>query len=160
VNFSEAHPARRRGYRCCASCKAIVVREWTRVHELAIAASIVEIASRHAAGRRVTKVMVKVGHLRQVVPSALAFSFEVVTAGTPLQGAALEIEAVPAVGVCRQCGAQSRLHAFPLQCRACGGYDLQIVAGEELIVESLELEEAGRGAHGDEDAGRGGRAER
>ena len=48
------------------------------MHELAIAESIVQIASRHAKGRRVTKVQLKVGHLRQVVPSALAFSFELV----------------------------------------------------------------------------------
>ncbi|MDQ3659257.1 MAG: hydrogenase maturation nickel metallochaperone HypA, partial [Actinomycetota bacterium] len=42
------------------------------MHELAIADSIVQIAGRHANGRRVTKVQLKVGHLRQVVPSALA----------------------------------------------------------------------------------------
>ena len=119
------------------------------MHELSIAASIVEIAGRHAAGRRVAKVTVKVGHLRQVVPSALAFSFEVVAAGTPVEGARLEIEAVPAVGACRRCGAQSHLPAFPLQCQACGAFDLRIVAGEELVVESLELEEeAGSGARG------------
>ena len=117
------------------------------MHELSIAASVVEIVSRHAAGRRVTRITLKVGHLRQVVPSALTFSFDVVAAGTPVEGAELEIEAVPAVGACRRCGMESHLPAFPLQCQACGGFDLQIVAGEELIVESLELEEeAGSGA--------------
>lgn len=35
------------------------------MHELAIAEPIVEIARRHANGRRVTKVYLKVGHLRQ-----------------------------------------------------------------------------------------------
>ncbi|MDP8949085.1 MAG: hydrogenase maturation nickel metallochaperone HypA [Actinomycetota bacterium] len=40
------------------------------MHELAIAESIVGISGRHANGRRVTKVYLKVGHLRQVVPSA------------------------------------------------------------------------------------------
>jgi hydrogenase nickel incorporation protein HypA/HybF len=118
------------------------------MHELAIAASIVEIAGRHAAGRRVTKITLQVGHLRQVVPSALAFSFEVVAQGTPVEGAALEIEAGPATGVCRRCGVESHLAAFPLQCQACGAFDLQIVAGEELVVEALELEEAGSGARG------------
>jgi len=119
------------------------------MHELSIAASIVEIAGRHAAGRRVAKVTVKVGHLRQVVPSALAFSFEVLAQGTPVEGAELEIEAVPAIGVCRRCGVESHLPAFPLQCQACGAFDLRIVAGEELVVESLELEEeAGSGARG------------
>ena len=48
------------------------------MHKLSIAESIVQIAGRHANRRRVTKVQLKVGHLRQVVPSALAFSLELV----------------------------------------------------------------------------------
>jgi hydrogenase nickel incorporation protein HypA/HybF len=111
------------------------------LHELAIAESIVGIAGRHANGRRVTKVQLKVGHLRQVVPSALSFSFELVTQGTPVEGAELEMEEVPATGSCRGCGAESRLKEFPLQCGVCGGFDLQVLEGEELFVESLELEE-------------------
>ena len=111
------------------------------MHELSIAESIVEISARHANGRRVTKVYLKVGHLRQVVPSALAFSFELVAQGTPLEGAELEMEEVPATGLCLGCGAQSRLESFPLQCRACGDFDLEILQGEELFVESLEMED-------------------
>ena len=112
------------------------------MHELAIAESVVQIASRHADGRQVTKVYLKVGHLRQVVPSALAFSFDLVAQGTPVEGAELEMEEVPVTGKCRACGAESRLESFPLQCKTCGGFDLQILEGEGLYVESLELEEA------------------
>jgi hydrogenase nickel incorporation protein HypA/HybF len=111
------------------------------LHELSIAESVVQIASRHANGRRVTRVWLKVGHLRQVVPSALAFGFELVAEGTPVEGAKLETENVPATGVCRDCGTESRLQTFPLQCGACGGFDLELLTGEELFVESLELEE-------------------
>ena len=111
------------------------------MHELAIADSVVQIASRHAAGRQVTKVYLKVGHLRQVVPSALAFSFELVAQGTPVEDAELEMEEVPVTGKCRECGTECRLERFPLQCTACGAFDLEILQGEELCVESLELEE-------------------
>ena len=110
------------------------------MHELAIAGSVVRIAERHADGRRVTKVCLKVGHLRQVVPSALAFSFELVAQQTAVEGAELVLEEVPATGKCCACGSKSRLESFPLQCKACGGFDLEIVAGEELYVESLEIE--------------------
>jgi hydrogenase nickel incorporation protein HypA/HybF len=112
------------------------------LHELAIAESIVGISARHADGRQVTKVYLKVGHLRQVVPSALAFSFELVAQGTPVEGAELDVQQVPAAGLCRDCGEETRLEGFPLQCQACGGFDLEIVQGEELFVESLEMEEA------------------
>jgi hydrogenase nickel incorporation protein HypA/HybF len=112
------------------------------LHELSIAESVVRIASRQADGRRVMKVQMKVGYLRQVVPSALSFGFGLLAEGTPVEGAKLEMEQVPAEGRCRGCGVESLLVDFPLQCRGCGGFDLEILKGEELMVESLELEEA------------------
>lgn len=116
--------------------------ESERLHELSIAESVVEIARRQADGRRVTKVHMKVGHLRQVVPSALDFSFGLVAEGTPVEGAELEMEEVPASGACRGCGARSTLERFPLQCHSCGSSELEITHGEELLVEYLEMEEA------------------
>jgi hydrogenase nickel incorporation protein HypA/HybF len=111
------------------------------MHELSIAEAIVAIAERHAQGRTVTKVEVRVGHLRQVVPSALEFAFELVREGTVLEDAELELEDVPARGRCRNCGVETTMGGFPLACSACGGLDLEILAGEELLVDSLELEE-------------------
>jgi hydrogenase nickel incorporation protein HypA/HybF len=112
------------------------------VHELAIAQSVVAIADRHAGGRRVASVQLKVGHLRQVVPSALTFAFELIAEGTALEGAELQIEVKPAAGSCRTCGADTILPDFPLCCARCGGCDVEVTSGEELLVESLELEEA------------------
>jgi hydrogenase nickel incorporation protein HypA/HybF len=110
------------------------------VHELSIAQAIVDVAVRHAGDAgRVERVHVRVGHLRQVVPSALAFAFELCTHGTPLDGAALEIEAVPIGVACPDCGLESELDGFPLACPACGGLAVNVVRGEELQVESLEL---------------------
>jgi hydrogenase nickel incorporation protein HypA/HybF len=111
------------------------------VHELAIAHSVVSIAERHAAGRHVTRVEVKVGHLRQVVPSALTFAFDLLVEDTALEGADLRIEEVPASGLCRDCGAQTKLPYFPLACETCGSLDVEVTAGEELVVDSLELED-------------------
>ena len=111
------------------------------MHELAIADSVVQIAGRYADGRRVTKVHVKVGHLRQVVPSALAFGFELVAQGTSVEGAELDIEEVPVTGKCRKCGAENRPAGFPLRCGTCESFNLEVLQGEELYVESLELEE-------------------
>ena len=111
------------------------------MHELAIAGHVVEIPARHADRRRVTKVYLKVGHLRQVVPSALSFSFDLVAQGTTVEAAELVLEEVPAAGLCRKCGVESRLEAFPLQCGTCGESNLEITRGEDLYVESLEMEE-------------------
>ena len=111
------------------------------MHELSIASSIVDILVRHARGRQITRVEVAIGHLRQVVPASLEFAFELVAQGTPVEGAELALHEVPAAGRCAACGRESRLDGFPLNCRACGSGDVEIVAGEELLVESLDVEE-------------------
>jgi hydrogenase nickel incorporation protein HypA/HybF len=125
------------------------------MHELSIAEALVAIAERHAEGRRVARVEVRVGYLRQVVPSALELAFELVARDTVVEGAELALEHVPAAGRCRACGIESQLDAFPLTCRACGGWELDLLRGEELEVQALELEQellsttGGRGGHGD-----------
>jgi hydrogenase nickel incorporation protein HypA/HybF len=110
------------------------------VHELSIADAIVQICCDNAGDGTVVRVEVKVGRLRQVVPDALRFAFELVAEGTPVDGAELEIVDVPARVACRACAAESETPAFPLTCARCGGIDVEVVAGEELHVESLEIE--------------------
>jgi len=112
------------------------------MHELSIAQAIVDIAQRHAAGRRVHRVGVRVGHLRQVVPDALQFAFELLVAGTELDGAELDIEEVPTQVRCRDCARISEVPDFPLICVACGSLDVEVCAGEELLVDELDVEDA------------------
>jgi hydrogenase nickel incorporation protein HypA/HybF len=111
------------------------------MHELSIAEGVIGVVERHAHGRKVEKVELKVGHLRQVVPSALEFAFELVSKGTVAEGAELVMEQVPAAGECRGCGESTPLPGFPLVCASCGGFDVEVTQGEELLVESLELQE-------------------
>jgi hydrogenase nickel incorporation protein HypA/HybF len=118
------------------------------MHELAIARAVIAIAEEQARGRRVLRVEMRVGHLRQVVASALEFSFQAVAMGTCVEGAELAIEEVEVRGRCPACGAESRPRAFPLACERCGSHELEISSGEELLVEALELEEAAAAARG------------
>jgi hydrogenase nickel incorporation protein HypA/HybF len=111
------------------------------MHELSIAEAVLGIVERHARGRRVTRVELSVGHLRQVVPPALEFAFELVSEGTAAEGAELVIEEVPASATCGSCGSRSTLRAFPAQCPECRSFDVEVTGGDELLVDALELEE-------------------
>lgn len=112
------------------------------MHELSIANALLQIALRNADGRRVARVEVSVGHLRQVVPDALVFAFGLCAEGTAAEGAELVLSEVPAHGRCRGCGAETPLAEFPWACSRCGGGDIELTGGEELQVEALELEVA------------------
>ena len=91
---------------------------------------------------RVVKVEVRVGHLRQVVPDSLEFAFSLITQGTALDGAALDGSPTSRLrDAAGTAAGESVMDGFPLCCTACGGLDLELLAGEELLVEALELEE-------------------
>ncbi len=87
------------------------------MHELSIASALADIVLRHAGGRKVTAVEVKVGRLRQVVPDALEFAWELVARETPLEGAALELADVPVTVRCRACDAESPARGLPVRVR-------------------------------------------
>ncbi len=109
------------------------------MHELSICNAIARTATKHADGQSVSQVTVRIGHLRQVVPDALQFSWEVVSAQAGLEDAELVIEHVPAVVECRACGARSNLDVPIVACATCGAVDVRLVSGEELLVVSIDL---------------------
>ena len=111
------------------------------MHELALADAIVAIARDRAATRRVTAVDVRIGHLRQVVPDALAFAFELVASGTNVEDAELHVEHVAARLEFAGCDAVTEATVFPLVCARCGSADVAVTAGEELYVDSIEIED-------------------
>jgi hydrogenase nickel incorporation protein HypA/HybF len=112
------------------------------MHELSICSAIASAAAKHADGRSVSQVTVQIGHLRQVVPDALQFSWEVVSSTTELKDAALVIEQVPAVVECTDCGARTTLDLPILACGKCEGFDVRLLSGEELLVVSIDLVDA------------------
>ena len=111
------------------------------MHELSVSSAIVDTAVRHAAGRRVTAVHVRLGRLRQVVPSSLAFYFELVARETVCEGARLEQEVVPAALRCAGCAHAWEVEVPFFRCPRCGSADVAVETGEELLVDSIEVEE-------------------
>ena len=112
------------------------------MHELSICRAVVGIVSRHADGRPVRTVHLRVGQLRQVVPDTLEYCWSLVTADTPLAGAALDVESVPATIRCGQCDHTTTIAAPVLVCGACGGTAVTLVTGEEFLLTTLDLAEA------------------
>lgn len=120
------------------------------MHELAIADAIVAAAERHAEGRPVTVVRVRVGRLRQVVPESLDFYFGLAAELSEVcSGAELEWERVPSLLRCGACGAEWDPAPPPAEdeaglivrfrCPACESSDHSVMSGDELVVESIDV---------------------
>jgi hydrogenase nickel incorporation protein HypA/HybF len=110
------------------------------MHEMSISSAVVNTVEKHAAGRRVSAVTMTVGALRQVVPESLEFYFGIVSKDTVCEGATLSMELVPAVVSCQSCGDERSLDVPIFLCPSCGGA-CEVVRGNELEVESIEVEE-------------------
>jgi hydrogenase nickel incorporation protein HypA/HybF len=108
------------------------------MHELSITQSVVDAVGARAAGRPVHSVRVQVGMLTAVVPHAMQFCFELVTEGTELQGARLDIDELPGRATCRECGVDFALTDLILLC-PCGSADVEVTAGRELQILSMEV---------------------
>jgi hydrogenase nickel incorporation protein HypA/HybF len=112
------------------------------VHELSLSSAIVNTVVKHARGRRVTVVDLRVGKLRQVVPDTLEFYFEFVARGTVCEGARLHQEVIDASLRCRGCGHEWEIEIPAFRCPECTGSDVEIAGGDEFEVEAIEVEEA------------------
>ena len=108
------------------------------MHELAIAESVVSSVLERTGDRPVSVVRVRVGALAGVVPDALTFCFDLATAGTPLEGARIEVEQCPGQGHCNTCGRDFTLADAFLLCD-CGSADVELLSGRELSVTSVEV---------------------
>ena len=96
---------------------------------------------KHADGRRVTVVELRVGKLRQVIPDTLEFYFEFVARGTVCEGARLELEVVEASLRCEACDREWEIEIPAFRCPTCGGAEVAVASGNEFEVESIEVEE-------------------
>ncbi len=110
------------------------------MHELALSRAILASASKHARGRRVTRVSVSVGALRQVVGDSLAFHFEILARETICDGALLDLHPVPARLRCA-CGEEWELAELAFRCPRCDGADVSVLDGDQLRIDSIEVEE-------------------
>jgi hydrogenase nickel incorporation protein HypA/HybF len=61
------------------------------MHELGITRNLVAIVSEHAGDRKVRRVWLEIGAHSAILPDAVRFCFDVVSKGTPLEGAQLDI---------------------------------------------------------------------
>ena len=113
------------------------------MHELSLCHAIIGIINEHIAERhcvRVLKVVLEIGQLAAVDPSALRFGFEAATKGTIIEQAILEIIEIEGEALCEPCQKTVKLDQYYDPCPLCGNFSLTITQGEALRVQSMEVE--------------------
>jgi len=112
------------------------------MHETSVAQRMVDMAMEVAdqnGGGRIVGMRLLLGELTCVDAETLSFAFGVISRGTRVDGCPLEIVRVPTRLRCRACGAERG--GDLLEACACGLPGGEVLAGRELRLESIDLEE-------------------
>lgn len=113
------------------------------MHELAICESllgVIEDTAKAQNFRRVTRVRLEIGPFSGVEIEALRFGFDVVTKGSLVDGAALDIVALEGKAWCFACNEAVTITDRAEGCPRCGSFHLQVTGGKELRIKDLEVE--------------------
>ena len=112
------------------------------MHELSICLALMDqvqtIARQHGASR-VERIFLRIGPLSGLEPELLRNAFPFAAAGTLAEGAKLSIDPAPVRVRCSRCGADTEVPPNRLLCGACGDFTTQLVSGDEMLLERLQL---------------------
>ena len=112
------------------------------MHELSIALSMIEQVEEETAkhgGGAVETVYVRIGVLSGVDVEALRFAYDLAREGTVLAASRLEIEPIPLLVYCPQCGSTHSPDPQHLACPRCVTPEQKILMGRELELRAFEL---------------------
>jgi hydrogenase nickel incorporation protein HypA/HybF len=107
------------------------------MHELGLCASILHAVEQRAGGRPVQRVAVRCGILHRVDEASMRQSFQVVAEGSVADRAEFDLEIVPAVLRCHDCGLRAEVTTAAGTCPGCGSAAVSAAGGDELILVSL-----------------------
>lgn len=114
------------------------------MHEMSLMGGVfeaIESTLAHHNVKKVTQVKLKIGKLTNAEPAAMQMAFDAYAKGTVCEGADLLVELLPVRGRCKSCGNEFPVEGLIFACPSCEHLGIQIIQGEELLLESLEVEE-------------------
>jgi hydrogenase nickel incorporation protein HypA/HybF len=88
---------------------------------------------------QIKQLKMRIGEMSGVVPEALKFAFEVVTAGTMAANSQLEIETIPVSCWCSHCEQEFQPPDLDYCCPNCQQVSFDIIKGKEIELTSLEV---------------------
>ena len=113
------------------------------MHEMAITQSMVNLVVEEAkkgGARKVKNINLVLGELSGVVGDCVQLYFDLMSRDTIAEGATISFKTVPTQAKCRQCARVFEVREFDWLCPDCHSPSIELVSGDELLVESIEVE--------------------
>jgi len=113
------------------------------VHELSVTQQVLDIAvskASEAGATRIKSINLVIGDMSSIVDDCVQFYFDLLSRDSIASGARLSFRRVPMKVHCRNCGHEFTPAGENWQCSQCGEWDVEIIAGKDFYLESLEVE--------------------
>ena len=113
------------------------------MHELTITQNILDLAldeAKAVQANRIVKISLVIGELSGVVGDCVEFYFDFLRKGSVAADAVLEFTMVLAQLKCRDCQTEFNPEGYLWICPNCRSTNIDLVAGRDCYVESIEVE--------------------
>lgn len=113
------------------------------MHELPVTESILNISLRHAekaGAHRIYNIHLVIGQLASIVDDSVQFYWEILSKGTPAEGAILTFRRIETRFRCMECNLQYSPSDSDFTCPDCGSLNVDIIAGKEFYVEAIDVD--------------------
>jgi hydrogenase nickel incorporation protein HypA/HybF len=113
------------------------------MHELAITQSMLNLVleqAQKAGAKEVKRINLVIGKMSGFAEESVQFYFDLISKGTIAERAVLSFKTIPTTARCQGCGKFFEPKESDWSCPYCQSNSVEIVAGEELQVESIEVE--------------------
>lgn len=110
------------------------------MHEIGVLMEIMKTVESFAKENDVQKIetlVLQIGELSSMIPKYMQTLYPAAIEGTMLEGSHLEIEILPANGMCKECHKVYRLMESNGTCPWCGKKNFELLGGKEFFIKEI-----------------------
>jgi hydrogenase nickel incorporation protein HypA/HybF len=114
------------------------------MHEMGIMHDVLvtcEKVARDAGKTHITHIALTIGEMTEIQDFALEFAFEALAPDTLAHSATLDVTYLAPKSRCKTCENVYEHDRFTMLCPACGGFEVELLQGRELQIDSIEAED-------------------
>lgn len=111
------------------------------MHELGIISAMVDSIEKIVKEQglhEVKKITIEVGELSGVVPHYMEVCYPAAVYKTFMENTVLDLETIPGIVRCRDCGKEFNAMAHDFACPDCGSQNMEILAGNDVLIKEIQ----------------------
>jgi len=110
------------------------------MHELSLTQNILDIALKHSETKKILRVNLLIGQLSDEREESIQFYWDDLAKDTLAQGAKLHFQYVDAEMKCLECDMVFHPMEETILCPSCQSHRLKLLSGDDVKIESIDVE--------------------